>query len=98
MDMISAADIMKNRWNDYSGTRKQRARPQHTKPNKNEDKEEKATEEKLQESSAQKSKLREGTCYQCGNPGHIYSDFSDAASSPKDKWPFKPATQHLFAN
>ena len=55
------------------------------------------TEEKSQASFAQKVKLMEGTCYQCGKPGHILPDCPEAAYTPKDKWEFKTATQHLCA-
>ena len=56
------------------------------KQNKSGDKEEKATEKPSQASFSQKIKLREGTCYYCGKPGHILSDSPEAASTSKDEW------------
>ena len=44
-----------------------------------------------------KIKLREGTCYCCGKPGHIFPECTATESTPKDKWEFKTATQNVCA-
>ena len=53
------------------------------------------TQGEYQAGFAQKSELREGTCYYCGNPGHISPYCPEGASNPKYKWELKKATQNL---
>ena len=92
---------MKNHRNDDYGTRKAEYKtPKHENPkkqNKSGEKGEKATEEESQASFPHKSKLREGTCYCFEKLGHILPDFPEEASTPKEKWAFRTATQNLCA-
>ena len=69
----------------------------HQEKNKSGEKEEKETEEWSQESFSHKSKLKEGTCYFRGKPGHILIDFTEEAYNPKDKRELKTATHYLDA-
>ena len=92
---------MKNHQHNYYGTEKtEKKTSKHetfNKQNNSEEKKQKATEEEPQASFARKNKLIEGTCYYCGNTGHILPEFPKAASTSEDKWAFKIAVQNLCA-
>ena len=101
-DLILTADIMKNRLHNDSGMIKNRAQDTKTRnfqeKNKIGEKEEKATEEESQASFTQKIKLRKGTWYLCGKPGHTFPYCTKASYTPKDKWALRilESTVSLF--
>ena len=95
-DLISEAEVKKNYWHNDSRIIKNLSQDTKTRNVLGEKKDWR----KGRESDRRRisSKLREGTCYFCGKPGHNFTYCIKAASTPKDKWAFKilESTVSLF--